>query len=224
MRLSALLCLLSLDVLAQDAGSPPGCPDGMTLIPAGAFGQLPQDLSHLMGRRVAAFCLDTTRVSVEAYKKVVPRPKGTTLETAEDDAAASPQCNGPKKDKLKAMINCVDQRDAASFCKSQGKRLPTDSEYFWAALGGKTTRRFPWGNTWDPKKWCDRSDCVPGATAGSATPLGVHDLAGAEWVSSGLVAFGISISSNEGIFEFMEAHEPQQRTTAISFRCVLPKP
>ena len=39
----------------------------------------------------------------------------------------------------------VSVRDAAAFCAFVGGRLPTEEEWEFAARGGKTDRRFPWG-------------------------------------------------------------------------------
>ncbi len=83
----------------------------------------------------------------------------------------------------------ITYKDAESYCKSLGKRLPTEEE--WEAAGrGPNGNRFPWGNQWEDNK-------ANTAEAGYRVPVeigkfddvssfGVHDLLGnvQEWTSS----------------------------------------
>jgi formylglycine-generating enzyme len=49
-------------------------------------------------------------------------------------------------------MNCVDWYHAAAFCFSEGKRLPTETEWQYVATGRGAGHKYPWGNQ-------DPTDC-----------------------------------------------------------------
>ena len=104
-------------------------------------------------------------------------------------------CNAQNPQRGDHPVNCVDRQQALVYCSFVDKRLPTESEWEYAARG-TDGRIYPWGN--DPPK-CDKavvSGCMRvspdaagtrpvGSFPNSASPFGALDMAGNvwEWVS-----------------------------------------
>jgi formylglycine-generating enzyme required for sulfatase activity/predicted Ser/Thr protein kinase len=84
---------------------------------------------------VAPFYMDTYEVTVGEYRRV----RGTVAERL--TAMYSP----PPKDFDSYAISWVNYYQAVDYAEQVGKRLPTGSEYEYAATNGGTTD-FPWGN------------------------------------------------------------------------------
>ncbi len=181
--------------LGTSIQTPPGgtCPDGMVRLPGG-------ELSGERREAVAPFCLDVTQVTVSAYARCVrsgqcrPAPTAVRFDglTAELAAKWSPKCNGARDDRRDHPVNCVDWEQASTYCRAQGKRLPSEQEWDWAALGGQQRRLYPWGYRAPRAQLCwsgvepRGSTCAVGAFPDGDGLGGVHDLAGnvAEWTST----------------------------------------
>lgn len=102
----------------------------------------------------------------------------------------SRKCDG-QKPRLNHPINYVTHAQAAAYCAAQGKRLPTEAEWEYAARG-TDGRIYPWGSQSPTSQLCwsgikpRHTTCAVGSYPLGASPFGVLDMAGnvAEWTSS----------------------------------------
>jgi formylglycine-generating enzyme required for sulfatase activity len=159
-----------------------GCPADMQAIPAGMF-QMGSSSGNADTRpphavRLHAFCMDPTEVTVSAYRACA---SCTTPGTGS-------ACNWGVSSRDRHPVNCVTWFQAEAFCRTLGKRLPTEAEWEYAARGPEG-RLYPWGNTYPMGQLCwDRrssGSCTVGAFPAGDTPLHLHDLAGNvnEWTA-----------------------------------------
>jgi formylglycine-generating enzyme len=119
-------------------------------------------------------------------------------ESAEELGFAIAECGGTWTDDAAANearpISCVTWFEAAAFCAAEGKRLPTEAEWEYAASGGSEQRLYPWGNEapsveravfgclFDGDSACTDGDLpVVGSLPQGAGRFGQLDLAGSVW-------------------------------------------
>ena len=80
-------------------------------------------------------------------------------------------------------ITHIEWREARSFCKKTGKRLPTEAEWEYSARAGSQTR-FSWGEKMDDDYlWYSGNSSREPANIGKKKPnaWGLHDMTGGVW-------------------------------------------
>jgi serine/threonine-protein kinase len=164
----------------------PTVPEGMVLIPAGSF-QMGSDRGQADERPVhavtlKAFFLDQFEVTNERYRKCVEagpcRPPAQRSSFTRANYATLEEFN-------QYPVIQVSWEQAQDFCRFEGKRLPSEAEWEYAARG-ETDRRYPWGDQFEPARVPAFSrDTVQVGTLDNASPFGVFDLSGNvnEWVA-----------------------------------------
>ena len=122
---------------------------------------------------MGTFYIDQMEVTVAKYKKINPEYD----ETPFTGKGGCPSCP--------AMG--IDWSSADGYCRSMGKRLPTEAEWETAARGS-THYRLPWGDRFDPKRANlvgDKDGFLSTAPVGSfppgTSPYGAMDMIGNVW-------------------------------------------
>jgi formylglycine-generating enzyme required for sulfatase activity len=141
------------------------------------------------------FFIDALEVTAAEYdacvRAKVCSPSGVHGPRVKPDEVPrfSDYCNGQKPGRELHPINCVDNAQAAEYCHSREKRLPTEAEWEYAARG-TDGRAYPWGS--DLPNMCDVAVVaglcsekgtrpVGTRSAGSASAFGALDMAGNVW-------------------------------------------
>jgi formylglycine-generating enzyme required for sulfatase activity len=191
----------------------------------------------MMGERhdtvtVQPFCMDVTEVTADAYGACV-RAGGCTA----DGLACGPAATYGVIGKGNHPINCVDWGQSVTYCVEQGKRLPTEEEWEWAARGESQGRVYPWGNAAPNSQLCwsgvqkRAGTCPVGSFPEGDGVGGIHDLAGNvwEWTSSSIDAIGTARAFRGGSwFNFAAPNmhaslrsslAPIFRGSVVGFRC-----
>jgi serine/threonine protein kinase/formylglycine-generating enzyme required for sulfatase activity len=160
------------------APAPPAPPEGMVYIPGGTFqmgydmtaGDLQSGPPHQV--TVEPFFIDKYEVTTETYLK----SKNPTMQVGQGE-------------EYKLPMSGMNWREADSFCRSLGKRLPTEEEWEFAARG-EDGRIYPWGNKFEADK-ANVADVLGrfapvGSFPGGDSPFGVSDMSGnaMEWTDS----------------------------------------
>lgn len=117
-------------------------------IPKGEYPQLPSlaEQPSADGRPVTVgpLWVSLTDVSVNAYAKCARAHACPSEPVSRDEAL--PRCTW-RNGLLSHPINCVTWKEAAQFCQWIGGRLPTATEWEYAATSGEHGKLYPWGES-----------------------------------------------------------------------------
>lgn len=170
---------------SASAAPPKGpCPAGMAFVPGGTYklGALKYEAT------VADFCFDITEATAKEYEECVGQKKCN-----ENLVKGCPETSTYKvAGKEDHPMVCIDFTQAVDYCAAQGKRLPTEEEWEWAARGGPAGNLYSWGNDapaeqacWSGGKDPLKGTCPVKAHPGTATPQGLLGMSGNvfEWAT-----------------------------------------
>ncbi|HAF94631.1 MAG TPA: hypothetical protein DER10_10905 [Elusimicrobia bacterium] len=134
---------------------------------------------------VKTFDMSKTAVTVEQYSECVIKGGCT-------EPATLNYCNWGVAGRQFHPVNCVDWDQANQYAKFKGARLPSESEWEYAATSGGRNQKYPWGDaepTCDKVVMCEngvygcgKNSTMPvcSKTAGN-TAQGLCDMAGNVW-------------------------------------------
>jgi eukaryotic-like serine/threonine-protein kinase len=168
----------------------PVCPPSMVTIPGGQFfmgSEAPgarDDQKPIHNVTLGAFCMDPQEVTVRQYETCSDvgkcRRAPTEVEwpkiSGADRQRYTPLCNGGNDERGDHPINCVTWEMASTYCAAQGKRLPTEAEWEYAARG-PDGRIYPWGDEAPSAKHANAcgKECVAWGRANGAPLSALHD-------------------------------------------------
>jgi formylglycine-generating enzyme required for sulfatase activity len=159
---------------------------GMILVPAGTFNMgstaFP-DTQPVHPVTLAAFYIDQFEVVNDLYHQCVAASACTDPGKRNSDTRSS-YYDDPAFGSF--PVNNVTWQQSVNFCQWQQKRLPTEAEWEYAAVG-TDGRAYPWGGSFDTSLVpASADDTVQvGSIPGNASPFGAEDMSGnvLEWTA-----------------------------------------
>jgi formylglycine-generating enzyme required for sulfatase activity len=183
----------------------PACPAGAVYIPATGPEGFVMGRGFTMNGRSKSLGKGHTADSDRPHKVVLTRP--FCMDETEVTVAAmlacvdAGKCDAPKiyevranyPGKLDHPVNEVSWPKAKKFCEAQGKSLPTEAQWEWAATGGDG-RKWPWGDEFPVDcSWADFTIgplISPGGDSGchggGSSPVKAHPKGNKIWPSGAL--------------------------------------
>jgi formylglycine-generating enzyme len=140
--------------------------------------------------KIDSFYLDKTEVTNADFKKFIdknPAWQKDKIPTEFHNGKYLQDWNGHEfpKGKENYPVVFVTWYAAAAFCQTQGKRLPTEAEWEFAARGGLKDKLFPWGDEMPDKTRVNfyESNLKAATKVGSypGNGYGLFDMAGNVW-------------------------------------------
>jgi formylglycine-generating enzyme required for sulfatase activity len=198
------------------------CAAGMALVKGGSYkmGYLKSEAT------VSDLCFDTTEATAKDYEGCVTAGKCNTNLLIACTETTTYKVAG-KEDH--PMV-CIDFPQAVDYCTWQGKRLPTEEEWEWAARGGDKNNQYSWGNDApaDQACWAGKEGrtgtCPVKAHPASATPQGLLGMSGNvfEWATRKLDAkvtdrVGRGGSWRDGLPNVLRVDRPG--SFSVTYRC-----
>lgn len=114
----------------------------------------PAPVQRVLDVQITAFCLDANEVTVDDYGRCVSSGKCAVPGEKYKPVPRYAHCNFGNPERLYHPINCITWNDAKAFCASEGKRLPLEDEWEYAAQGGEAHYDYPWGTDAETNRSC----------------------------------------------------------------------
>ena len=161
----------------SEIGSTVSIPEG-TFVMGDDNGNADERPQHVVS--LSAYEIDRFEITVQQYRDFV---KSTQFQTGAEKEG-KPITRTWQTDNIPERwdhpVRFVSWWDADAYCRSRGKRLPTEAEWEYAARGSDL-RKYPWGNEFDTQRLPHGDTSPVGFFSGGVSPFGLYDMAGNVW-------------------------------------------